>query len=860
MAGSRNRRTNARASSRGRTSPDNPDRDAVTDRIADLLGPAAVAGARGKTTVRDPRQLKPAELCRVLNSTPLGTCINERRLYAHRSAAGTRILSTVPGAGATKAKSKPIDLLRYAAWLAGERHVTAGSQTVARDAADALGAEPGPTSPATGRDSAASPAAVPAPAPAPGKFPGPGVGLAGYEAHKERARERQANLSRSGRDIAPIPACVNPERRAKAGTKLRLFAETYFPHRFYLGFSPDHLEYWEALEQTVIEGGQLAQAMPRGSGKTTMIEVAAIFAVFYGHRKYVVPLGPTARDALKMLKKIKREIEGNDLLLEDFPEICYPVRRLEGMTNRQRGQHVSGARTHMDWAKDYVILPTIEGSLASGSIIEVRSMTGAIRGMTQTLADGRIVRPDLVLADDIQTKKSARSPSQCQLREETLHGDVLYCAGPDTNIACLITCTVIVKGDVADRILDRTIYPEWRGVRVAMVKKFPTAAAEKLWDQYADLRREGMMNGDHGAAATAFYRKNRKAMDEGCEVYWEARYKKGEISAIQHAMNLRIRDEEAFWNECQNAPREDDEQSQRLKTEEVAAKISGVERLVVPLSAQHVVAYIDIQQKILWYAVGAFGDGFTGAIIDYGAFPDQGRHYFTKRDAKRTLARKYTGAGVEGRTYAGLRDLVDELIGRDWRNEAGVAMPISRILVDAAWGDSTEVVFQFCRESEHKSILMPSIGKGIKATERPMNEWSKKPGDVVGQNWRIQAGSAKRAARSVLIDTNWWKSFYAARLRLAHGDVGSLSLFKASVARHQMFIDHQTAEVPKAKSGLREMQQWELPPGRDNDLFDCAVGCCVAASIAGVTAVGHIPGKKKRKRVKLSELQQRRTA
>ncbi len=39
----------------------------------------------------DPRQLRPNELVRLLNSTPLGEVIGERQLLRHRSRAGFRI-------------------------------------------------------------------------------------------------------------------------------------------------------------------------------------------------------------------------------------------------------------------------------------------------------------------------------------------------------------------------------------------------------------------------------------------------------------------------------------------------------------------------------------------------------------------------------------------------------------------------------------------------------------------------------------------------------------------------------------------------------------------------------------------------
>lgn len=56
-------------------------------------------------------RLRPSELTRLLNSTPLGTVITERQLYRHREVAGRRI-----------GEQRWIDLVRYTAWLVEERH------------------------------------------------------------------------------------------------------------------------------------------------------------------------------------------------------------------------------------------------------------------------------------------------------------------------------------------------------------------------------------------------------------------------------------------------------------------------------------------------------------------------------------------------------------------------------------------------------------------------------------------------------------------------------------------------------------------------------------------------------------------
>jgi hypothetical protein len=59
----------------------------------------------------DPRKLKPGELCSLLNSTPLGEVITPAKARHHRVRAGLRI-----------GDAQRIDLLRYAAWLAQQRH------------------------------------------------------------------------------------------------------------------------------------------------------------------------------------------------------------------------------------------------------------------------------------------------------------------------------------------------------------------------------------------------------------------------------------------------------------------------------------------------------------------------------------------------------------------------------------------------------------------------------------------------------------------------------------------------------------------------------------------------------------------
>ena len=99
-------------------------------------------------------------------------------------------------------------------------------------------------------------------------------------------------------------------------------------------------------------------------------------------------------------------------------------------------------------------------------------------------------------------------------------------------------CTVIRPSDLADQILDRDKYPQWQGERTKMMYSFPFN--EALWSKYAQLRGESFKNDGDGSEATEFYRKNRAAMDHGAVIAWPQRHNSDELSAIQHAMNLKL--------------------------------------------------------------------------------------------------------------------------------------------------------------------------------------------------------------------------------------------------------------------------------------------------------------------------------
>ncbi len=536
---------------------------------------------------------------------------------------------------------------------------------------------------------------------------------------------------------------------------------------------------------------------------------------------------------------------------------------LEGIANRCAGQLYQGKRTQISWTANEIILPTIDGAPSSAAIIKVAGITGRIRGMKFKRPDGQTVRPSLVILDDPQTDESARSLSQCANRERILAGAVLGLAGPGEKISGIMPCTVIRPGDMADRILDREKHPEWNGERTKMIYSFPSNT--KLWDKYEQIRADSLRAFGDIREATEFYRANQELMDVGANVAWDVRFNHDEISAIQHAQNLRLQNEVAFYAEYQNEPLPEDlSDQQQLTIDDICQKLNGFKTAEVPIGANHLTAFIDVQGKLLFYVVCAWEDDFTGYVIDYGAYPKQDRRYFSLREARPSLLDLKTSAGLEGAIYNGLENLTNDLLGKSWQRDDGAPMRISRCLIDANWGLSTDVVYQFCRQSVYSAQLYPSHGKYVGASSTPFSEYRKKRGDRVGHNWRVPSITGKRAVRHVVYDTNFWKTFVYNRLSVAMGDKGCLSLFGRVPLAHQLFAEHLTAEFRVRTSGRgREVDEWKLKPSAsDNHWFDGLVGCCVGASIEGVNLAQTAGFERKlaTERVKLSALKrQKRT-
>ena len=668
-----------------------------------------------------------------------------------------------------------------------------------------------------------------------------------YDRKKAASAAREKSISAKGRELKSLPPVRDPERRRHCERNLLHTLQEYFPKSFHLEFSTEHLRVIAKIQTACFAALQQAIAMPRGDGKSTICRCASMWVALNGHHRFQMLLGANAAKAVESLDSIKFQLETNELLCEDYPEIIHPIRALNRIAQNGNGQTYQGKPTYINWSGDLIRFPVIPGSPGGGAITLVAGLQEAVRGANQfDVVTQTPLRPTFILLDDPSTRKSAESDEENNTREAIINGDLLGCAGPGKPMSVLMPCTVIRPNDVASRFLDRQRNPDWRGERIPMLWSLPTNM--DLWQQYDTIRRrcleEIVDDLDEApdpavifAPCNKFYREHHAAMNEGAVVHWPGRKDPWMIDGLQLAMTLYFKNASAFFAEYQNDPLAAIETDTELLSEfELCTRLSGFDAIVVPPWATEIVAHIDCHKRILYFVISAFSPSFEGSIIHYGTYPKQSHPYFTPRTASPTIEQLHPGAGVEGALIAAVQALAGEIFKTPYRRTDGAKMKPTLVLVDAGW--KRDPVFKAC-ETFQGGNLWPAVGRRFLPDDTPLSACKPRAGETIGQEWTVPAVHGP-TIRHVQQDANWWKTFAAARLSCPPTAPGALTLFGKAPhgipdVSHQFFAQHLTAEYPTPAAGRkRTIEIWNPKPGStQNHWWDNVVGCCVAASVAG---------------------------
>lgn len=666
----------------------------------------------------------------------------------------------------------------------------------------------------------------------------------------DRARKKK---ERQEAAAVYIPPCANPARRKRFEKDPPRWLRYYLSHVYDEPFCAHHLEMIAAIVRASTYGGDQAIAGPRGEWKTSIAEGTAINRILCGVVKFCVLFAATALFARNSLASIKQYILESERLKDDYPEIWHPISRAADRPQAAHsmwayGQTFELTSISFQWSGDEIIFPRIPGSASAGSIIATRGLDSAIYGLKR----GKL-RPELAIIDDPDTDDTIRNPEQAQKIEDKIERTIAGMGPSGRRIARVMLTTVHTWNCLSARYTDPSQKPSWHGKRFPFVIQFPVALEK--WAHYVNLRRIGLANGDPFAReAHRYYLAHRKEMDEGVIVSRPSSFdsrklpdgSRLQVSAIQRYYD-HVADfgEDSALSELQGTPRDDSDTVLGLRSSDVAQRLTKLARGTVGKNCQQITAYIDVHARLLYYVVSAWDSQFGGGPIDYGTYPQQPIAYFAQATAPVAMADVHPGTSQEAWLTAGLTAVVDRLLGIEYQREDGASMRIGMMLIDAKWGDTTELVKRFCRRHpSYGTRLFPAMGVGLGPTRKRLADYRPEPGARVGPFWR-EAPAADRC-RVVTIDANAVKSFAAARLLLPPGSAGAWELFGDSPHSHTLFADHCTAEEPKTvmvKGTNHEYTVWTLRPNRDNHYWDCLCGTAVAASMLGIHRPDRIPGR-----------------
>jgi phage terminase large subunit-like protein len=213
-----------------------------------------------------------------------------------------------------------------------------------------------------------------------------------------------------------------------------LFGLTYLRHHLrdsegHITFGDAHLDWCRAARKwvrppTAPAERRDAYIAPRSMGKSTWwFLILPMWAAAHGHVKFAAAFAASATQAETHLATFKRELDTNELLRRDFPDLCTPAKR-------PSGANVADTQSMLIARSEFVF---------------------AARGIDSSNLGMKVgeVRPDLILADDIEPDESSYSLELARKRRTTLIDAILPL---NVYARVVISGTVTMPGSIVHQL------------------------------------------------------------------------------------------------------------------------------------------------------------------------------------------------------------------------------------------------------------------------------------------------------------------------------------------------------------------------------------------------------------------------
>ncbi|MFF1554997.1 hypothetical protein ACFVX3_28660 [Rhodococcus erythropolis] len=219
-------------------------------------------------------------------------------------------------------------------------------------------------------------------------------------------------------------------RRLLTRTDPLLFSVVYLSHSIRFegqepSFSQFHLdlaEYAKSWMQT--DSQRDCWIAPREAGKSQwLFKILPLWAASHGHLKFIAAFSDAGSQATDHLDSFKFELDHNNLLRKDYPDLCKP---------RMRGA-----------VKRYVSQSNEQIQQANGFSFSAKGIDAKSLGMK--IGDQR---PDLILLDDIEPTESNYSVNEAEKRKRTMLDGIFYLG---SRAKIVIVGTTTMPGSIIDQ-------------------------------------------------------------------------------------------------------------------------------------------------------------------------------------------------------------------------------------------------------------------------------------------------------------------------------------------------------------------------------------------------------------------------
>lgn len=633
--------------------------------------------------------------------------------------------------------------------------------------------------------------------------------------------ERVERHRRNARDIGDIPRVRHRRVRESCKFDLVKFGVTYCGS--FLNHPPSRRmirELIRPLERIILGGGQEVIQFPRSTGKSTWTKIAILWAILYGHKRFVVCVAATGELADTMLTEIIGAFADEELAMldKDFPGVTRPLRACEVNPKKVKSVYVNGQSSGMAWKGHRFVFPssrTFDGKAiepSAGAVLVSASIGGSIKGAVK-----KRERPDFVILDDPQNDKIADSPSLCQKAENFIDKSILGLCGQTSRYSIVMTITPMGLGDLASRYTDRELHGEWHVSTAPYVSRWPESADALLPAFRYAYRQDVEINDGTWTESTRFYVEHRDAFAD-VEVIDPANYAPGEMDAIHHLLVMRARmTDEAFRAEYQMDVRGESEE-ERLEAATVMKAVNGYAMFELPPGTRECVAFCDVnatKDAGLRYGVTAFGPQGVAAVVAYSRYPREKHRrlypeHATEQQRKEAIIRgiievtrevaamplHFVGSDVRLRPTAlcfdggweqdAVASTVNYLAGRGAAIEKidlrGMQLLWSRGFGWKQYRDDDKET-QFVKDHCHSSVIRKT--------------------DSQGRTFPL---------KFLAIHADYWREVAQKAFRAKYPAPNSVSLWGDSVTRHRQFAEEVTFEqlvkTERQQLGRRTVKAW----------------------------------------------------